>query len=137
MHTYALCVGKLSPTSSHLFKLILPLGHLRSHDSTSATLKPPPPTVFLLHPSQPLSHVCRLISSELMRVESGSASPNAGNSSPRVEFHSNSPSGKISQWSDSTDVADFMRDAARVAKFSVVIVYPDSPVNVAHSPKWT
>ncbi|KAL1720590.1 hypothetical protein EV715DRAFT_197010 [Schizophyllum commune] len=110
--------GKLLPTASHLFKLVLPLTNI-------ANTRDAPPVVFLLHPSQPLSHVCRLIASELTRtaparVESRSASP-------RVEFHSTSPSGKISQWSDSTDVADFMRDAARVAKFSVVIVYPDSP----------
>ncbi|KAI5887277.1 uncharacterized protein SCHCODRAFT_02641168 [Schizophyllum commune H4-8] len=112
--------GKLLPTASHLFKLILPLTNV-------AHARDAPPVVFLLHPSQPLSHAGRLIASELMRVESGTASPKGGSSPPRVEFHSTSPSGKISQWSDSTDVADFMRDAARVAKFSVVIVYPDSP----------
>ncbi|KAL1759532.1 hypothetical protein FB107DRAFT_270841 [Schizophyllum commune] len=110
--------GKLLPTASHLFKLILPLTNV-------AQARDAPPVVFLLHPSQPLSHVCRLISSELLRT--APAKVESRNSSPRVEFHSTSPSGKISQWSDSTDVADFMRDAARVAKFSVVIVYPNSP----------
>jgi hypothetical protein len=46
--------GKLSPTTSHLFKLILPLPRRGQPDS-------PQPTAFLLHPSQPLSHLSRLI----------------------------------------------------------------------------
>ena len=53
--------GKLSPTSSHLFKLILPLP-TRSDIANSAK---PQPTAFLLHPSQPLSHLSRLITGSL------------------------------------------------------------------------
>ncbi|KAL1742530.1 hypothetical protein HDZ31DRAFT_75449 [Schizophyllum fasciatum] len=143
--------GKLLPTASHLFKLILPLSDAPAPPPTpsESTSKPPPdatpsdsssarapaPVVFLLHPSQPLSHVGRLIASEvvpLMEKEvdaSGAQSPapsNAYRPPPRVAFHSTSPSGKVSHWADSTDVADFMREAARVAKFSVVIVDPES-----------
>lgn len=48
--------GKLSPTTSHLFKLVLPLPKSNSE---------PQPTAFLLHPSQPLSHLSRLIAGSL------------------------------------------------------------------------
>lgn len=55
--------GKLSPTTSHLFKLILPLP---KHDySTKTSTLTPQPTAFLLHPSQPLSHLSRLIAGSL------------------------------------------------------------------------
>ncbi|ORY21895.1 hypothetical protein BCR39DRAFT_488112 [Naematelia encephala] len=59
-------LGKLEPTTSHLFKLILPLP-----TSTEGFSKNPPsshtpqPTAFLLHPSQPLSHLARLITGSL------------------------------------------------------------------------
>ncbi|EGO26846.1 hypothetical protein SERLADRAFT_464379, partial [Serpula lacrymans var. lacrymans S7.9] len=60
--------GKLSPTSSHLFKFILPLGQFDKHPASTnkhGDTKPPPPMVILLHPSQPLSHVSRLIQGSL------------------------------------------------------------------------
>ncbi|TFK31782.1 hypothetical protein BDQ12DRAFT_660071 [Crucibulum laeve] len=116
--------GKLSPTSSHLFKLILPLGTLShpankrheppSADDASAKDAPkPPPTVILLHPSQPLSHVSRLILASLAPA------------TPTISFRSISRKGQAFQWSDSTDVGDFIRDAARAAKFSICITYGD------------
>ncbi|KDR77187.1 hypothetical protein GALMADRAFT_225317 [Galerina marginata CBS 339.88] len=121
--------GKLSPTSSHLFKLILPLGSL-SHPSN--TFKEPessnknsnsptsksqtkiphvPPTVLLLHPSQPLSHVSRLILASLAPA------------TPSISFRSNSSQGQAFQWSDSTDLGDFIKDAARSAEFTICISY--------------
>ncbi|KAL0946010.1 hypothetical protein HGRIS_012287 [Hohenbuehelia grisea] len=115
--------GKLSPTSSHLFKLILPLDnihrdpkHAHKHSpggahSTATTTKKPLPIVLLLHPSQPLSHVSRLILASLAP------------SLPSISFRSTSPRGQEFQWSDSTDVGDFIRDAARAAKFCVCITY--------------
>ncbi|KAL7421517.1 hypothetical protein Q5752_003286 [Cryptotrichosporon argae] len=66
--------GKLSPTRSHLFKLVLPLPDERWPASAGAgaggggaNATPPPtrPTAFLLHPSQPLSHLTRLIAGSL------------------------------------------------------------------------
>ncbi|EPQ50546.1 hypothetical protein GLOTRDRAFT_123551 [Gloeophyllum trabeum ATCC 11539] len=106
--------GKLSPTSSHLFKLILPLGSLNVlANTTHAT--PPPPTVFLLHPSQPLSHAGRLIAASLAPA------------SPDIAFRSrNSTRGQMFQWSDATDVGDFIRDAARQAEFEICITVPKS-----------
>ncbi|KAF9011712.1 hypothetical protein BDQ17DRAFT_1272035 [Cyathus striatus] len=121
--------GKLSPTSSHLFKLILPLGSL-SHPSNTCTEPParkppspassanppvPPPTVLLLHPSQPLSHVSRLILASL--------SP----ATPAISFRSTSSGGQAYQWSDSTDLGDFIRDAAHAAKFSICLTYGHPP----------
>ncbi|TFK52783.1 hypothetical protein OE88DRAFT_1711675 [Heliocybe sulcata] len=98
--------GKLSPTSSHLFKLILPLGQLASKSNTKT---PPPPTVFLLHPSQPLSHAGRLITASLAPATTD------------VSFRSKSNQGQMFQWSDATDVSDFIRDAAREAEFEICI----------------
>jgi len=135
-NTDSLTTGKLSPTSSHLFKLILPLGHLRtqhrqqnssstltsssassSPSVTSTTIKPPPPTIFLLHPSQPLSHVSRLILASLAPA------------TPSISFHSTTPSGRTIQWADSTDVGDFIRDAARATEFTIVIEDEDAPAD--------
>ncbi|KAF7986011.1 hypothetical protein HWV62_41344 [Athelia sp. TMB] len=107
--------GKLLPTSSHLFKLILPLGPLTAskQDGTHySNIKPPPPTVILLHPSQPLSHVARLVL--------GALAP----AMPTISFRSTSATGTPFQWSDSTDLGDFIKDASRSAKFSIYITYP-------------
>ncbi|KAF9045596.1 hypothetical protein BJ165DRAFT_1415525 [Panaeolus papilionaceus] len=67
--------GKILPTSSHLFKLVLPLpdiknGAVDTPSSSSSGHDPEshpstPPTIFLLHPSQPLSHLSRLIASSI------------------------------------------------------------------------
>lgn len=89
--------GKLLPTSSHLFKLILPMPNSAK-----------PPTVILLHPAQPLSHVSRLILSSCTEAPLPT----------RISFQSFAAVSKRPyQWSDSTDVGDFVRDAARSAKF--------------------
>ncbi|KAL1673678.1 hypothetical protein EV122DRAFT_255020 [Schizophyllum commune] len=53
--------GKLLPTASHLFKLILLLANV-------AHARDAPSVVFLPRPSQPLSLICRLIASELLRT---------------------------------------------------------------------
>ncbi|KAF8208092.1 hypothetical protein K438DRAFT_1574541 [Mycena galopus ATCC 62051] len=112
--------GKLSPTASHLFKLILPLGMLQFDQdkhtvSKGKAQKRTPPTVILLHPSQPLSHVSRLILASLAPA------------TPNISFRSTPSSGQQFQWSDSTDVGDFVQDAARHAKFSICIGYDASP----------
>lgn len=79
--------GKLTPTTSHLFKLVLPLprslAELQSAKGASSTTgdnadgvaEPtgsttnPIETAYLLHPSQPLSHVSRLILGSLPSSE--------------------------------------------------------------------
>lgn len=102
--------GKLSPTSSHLFKLILPLESLIDRLGLSkkgSKTSTPVPTVFLLHPAQPLSHVARLLSSSLP------------DHACDITIRSQSRSGKTQQWSDSTDLADFVREAARTNSFVV------------------
>ncbi|TEB32762.1 hypothetical protein FA13DRAFT_1754391 [Coprinellus micaceus] len=91
--------GKLLPTSTHLFKLILP----NPKDTTQPRPRFPP-SVMLLHPSQPLSHLSSLIRASLTPA------------SPIVSFRSHSSSGQAFQWSESTDVGDFIRDAARSAQ---------------------
>ncbi|KAK0205577.1 hypothetical protein DFS33DRAFT_779927 [Desarmillaria ectypa] len=92
-------IGKLLPTSSHLFKLIIPMPNSNT-----------PPTVILLHPAQPLSHVSRLILSSLAEDPP----------STRISFQSFAAVSKRPyQWSDSTDVGDFIRDGARSAEFRI------------------
>ncbi|TFL07857.1 hypothetical protein BDV98DRAFT_39671 [Pterulicium gracile] len=115
--------GKLSSTSSHLFKLILPLWRVTpgsdasqpSTESTPAESTTPEqypgeiPVVILLHPSQPLSHVARLVESSLPEPLP-----------TRVAFHSPSRDGGQPQyWSDSTDVGDFVKEASNTAKFTI------------------
>lgn len=67
-------IGRLSPTNSHLFKLVLPLPaslHRPSSASSSSSSPSSPSSnpvklvAFLLHPSQPLSHLSRLIAGSL------------------------------------------------------------------------
>ena len=158
--TSLLIIGKLSPTSTHLFKLILPLPSLRSLAIDSTTQPPPkpaPPTVFLLHPSQPLSHVSRLIQASLPTSRSGKKAP-AGYppSLPAITFESRHPQSLNStydsispttssasdevaqdeaedlkkhvegndeavQWSESTDIGDFVKEAARSTEFFIVL----------------
>lgn len=98
--------GKLSPTSSHLFKLIIPIDLLRTKSRDPTTT---PPTVFLLHPSQPLSHIGRLVAASLAPA------------TPTVKFRCTSPKGLTLDWSDSTDLGDFIRDAARAGEFQLHI----------------
>ncbi|ESK91690.1 hypothetical protein Moror_10664 [Moniliophthora roreri MCA 2997] len=115
--------GKLLPTSSHLFKLILPMDVIARkwrEEGTPKREESKPqhsiPTVLLLHPSQPLSHVSRLILA--------SVPPKVRNDMLSITFRS-SPTAVSSQrqyqWSDSTDVGDFIRDAASAAEFLICI----------------
>ncbi|KIK68297.1 hypothetical protein GYMLUDRAFT_711824 [Collybiopsis luxurians FD-317 M1] len=101
-------VGKILPTSSHLFKLILPLSR-KSPDGS------PIPIVLLLHPSQPLSHVGRLILASL---------PRHSGEGPSVSFRINASLSRQLEWSDSTDIGDFIRNAARATEFKIHII-PD------------
>ncbi|KAJ7591634.1 DUF607-domain-containing protein [Mycena floridula] len=101
--------GKLVPTNSHLVKLVLPLDQLGSSSK--------PPKVILLHPSQPLSHASRLIL--------GSLSPEARGL--HISFRSANLSNQKFEWSDSTDIGDFIRDAARVAQFAIHISHDGEP----------
>ncbi|KAF8647304.1 hypothetical protein AX16_006766 [Volvariella volvacea WC 439] len=127
--------GKLSPTSSHLFKLILPLDQLtpRPSQPASTSSRDTPPTVFLLHPSQPLSHAGQLILASLLQSPSyrklaGHLPPHER---PTITFRNHSPSGQHLEWSESTDIADFIKDAARAAKFSITVQYPHSDKDTA------
>lgn len=76
--------------------------------------------MILLHPSQPLSHVARLVV--------GSLAP----ATPTVSFRSTSAQGTPFQWSDSTDLGDFIKDASHSAKFSIYITYPAGKDADAH-----
>ncbi|CAE6373844.1 unnamed protein product [Rhizoctonia solani] len=98
--------GRLSPTSSHLFKLIIPV--------PTGPGKKPPLTVFLLHPSQPLSHVSRLILTSL---------PPDTPATTNVIFQSipHKPATREIQWSDSTDIGDFVKEAAQNREFAITI----------------
>ncbi|KAF7329561.1 MCU domain-containing protein [Mycena kentingensis (nom. inval.)] len=109
-----------SRTGKHLFKLILPLGTPQPEKrvlSKAEESSDEPPTVLLLHPSQPLSHIARLIQASLPFSR--------GSHPPDISFRSGSR--QPVKWSDSTDVGDFIRDAARSANFFIHFSYPPSP----------
>jgi calcium uniporter protein, mitochondrial len=113
---YSASAGKLSPTSSHLFKLIFPLKPFFPKKSV-------PPTVILLHPSQPLSHAARLIAASLPNPAPSKSNTSASNTYD-INFRSATTSDSGSQqfqWSDSTDVGDFIRDAAQATRFHIHI----------------
>ncbi|KAG6911373.1 hypothetical protein DXG01_001044 [Tephrocybe rancida] len=110
--------GKLSPTSSRLFKLILPLESLNVSEGRVHASGPSrkdenqlPPTIFLLHPSQPLSYISQLILASIEPV------------TERITYRSTSSSGRSYKWSDSTDIGDFIRDVARSATFSICFTF--------------
>jgi calcium uniporter protein, mitochondrial len=120
--------GKLLPTSSHLFKLILPLnlkltattgGGKEEKKGAEVDERVMVPTVLLLHPAQPLMHVAQLIRASL----------HPSSSSINISFRSNpSRKGNLPQfeWSDSTNVGDFIRDAARATEFTIYIADEDA-----------
>ncbi|KAH7915958.1 hypothetical protein BJ138DRAFT_1140835 [Hygrophoropsis aurantiaca] len=119
-------VGKVAPTSSHLFKFILPLGKIGKEPKGSPPHSSPdgrvgqrieiPPIVMLLHPSQPLSHAARLIAASLPSAKSV-VTPNTS-----IIFRSTSrATGQTFQWSDSTGIGDFIKEAARDAEFAIHI----------------
>ncbi|KAF9078535.1 hypothetical protein BDP27DRAFT_1281203 [Rhodocollybia butyracea] len=99
-------VGKLLPTTSHLFKLILPL----RRDTNGLV-----PTVLLLHPSQPLSHAGRLILASLPRSKIGKKLSISFRCSPSIS------SRRFVEYSDSIDISDFVREAARATEFKIYI----------------
>nr|XP_031859180.1 uncharacterized protein CI109_005376 [Kwoniella shandongensis]KAA5526252.1 hypothetical protein CI109_005376 [Kwoniella shandongensis] len=139
--------GKLSPTTSHLFKLILPL----PSPSTSSNGSPTPrPTAFLLHPSQPLSHLSRLIAGSLPTAYRGSdisylaltgqesdidshlrnaeEEENQQNDQGRQEggphlTERKSEDGRWQEvsWSQSTDLSDFIKQSCLNERFKIVI----------------
>ncbi|WWC93919.1 hypothetical protein V866_000756 [Kwoniella sp. B9012] len=129
--------GKLSPTSSHLFKLLIPL------PTTSAS---PRQTAFLLHPSQPLSHLSRLIigslpgkyvNSEITYLSvTGEAKDldshlrNAASEEQRErqdggpyldQRESDGDKFQEVSWSQSTDLSDFIKQSCLNEKFKIVI----------------
>ncbi|KAF7343341.1 Calcium uniporter protein 5, mitochondrial [Mycena venus] len=57
------------------------------------------------------------------RTSAGSSSPPLAPATPNISFRSAPSAGQQFQWSDSTDVGDFIRDAARHAKFAICIGY--------------
>lgn len=149
-------VGRLSPTSSHLFKLVLPLPRALPRQSTLDTNSTPSDnapveTAFLLHPSQPLSHVSRLILGSLSpsdrsaNVEfraladinddktkasrAGSKSQEGGDDEDGPILHEDVrevQAGDGSEvhelrWSTSTDLGDFVKQSTFGQSFRVVI----------------
>lgn len=103
--------------------------NLSSSESPKTDSSPPPPTVFLLHPSQPLSHIARLIQAALPLPTDGPQSFNPR--LPTVSFQNSAhEDSKRVQWSDSTDIGDFVRDAAHTREFQIIIT-PDRQRNTA------
>lgn len=143
--------GKLLPTASHLFKLVLPLPEspFASSPSSSSSSRKSfpssstsyPPTIFLLHPSQPLSHISRLITASFPtspskgpprvlfqssftptkdRTKSFGLAQGGGRDDPIVTRKPNDNNGGL-QWSDSTDIGDFVKEAALDTEFLIVL----------------
>ncbi|ODQ50328.1 hypothetical protein SAICODRAFT_44150, partial [Saitoella complicata NRRL Y-17804] len=115
--------GKLTSTSSHLFKLTLPLHKsVEGNGGGSGTKN----VAFLLHSQQPLSYLTRLIEAEL---EDTSSSPSPSPSSHRIRHQHpiisyvgfDDPN---TRWSPSTEIGDFIKQAAKIQSFTVLIQHP-------------
>lgn len=141
---YSPWTGRLSPTTSHLFKLLLPLPSTLVGDS-SAKKATPTPTAFLLHPSQPLSHLSRLISGSLPLAERNAnieymaltgkddhvPGGKPGELEPDEEHSEGGPIQKdrrrgegeqqMVRWSQSTDLGDFIKQSTLSENFRIVI----------------
>ncbi|KAI5454886.1 hypothetical protein NCC49_002164 [Naganishia albida] len=146
--------GRLSSTSSHLFKLIVPLPPslhaalgIQGSDSASCPPSKVVDTAFLLHPSQPLSHVSRLILGSLpaserdadveFRAVSGrdhAAYPSPTKGTEEADettddeggplLYERNPEGEDLQevrWSTSTDLGDFIKQATLAQHFRIVL----------------
>lgn len=109
--------------------------HCSSKDDDDRDESYSPPTVFLLHPSQPLSHVSRLLVSALTPTI---LSIPKTQSSIDITFQSTTPKGSKYQWSDSTDLGDFIRDAAKAAEFQIrVRVQPSQTYDASNTESTT
>jgi len=127
--------GRLSPTTSHLFKLVLPLPKPNAE---------PQPTAFLLHPSQPLSHLSRLIAGSLppesrdveitylaLTGQESDLDTHLRNAEEEGERQEGGPflqertkeDGRWQEvsWSQSTDLADFIKQSCLNEKFTIEI----------------
>ncbi|KAK8864178.1 hypothetical protein IAR55_001424 [Kwoniella newhampshirensis] len=139
--------GKLSPTTSHLFKLILPLPSPPSSSSGGDKTPTPRPTAFLLHPSQPLSHLSRLIAgslpssyrgsdisylaltgqesdidSHLRNAEEEQQSPHRQEGGPHLtERKDEEGRWQEVSWSQSTDLSDFIKQSCLNERFKIII----------------
>ncbi|WVO16424.1 hypothetical protein L204_104100 [Cryptococcus depauperatus] len=150
--------GRLSPTTSHLFKLVIPLpspiesskGEKKGRIGFKSR-----PTAFLLHPSQPLSHLSRLIAGSLPSPFSHSSitylalTGTEKDVSPQLRNPENPPQdsgdwadrdeggpylrerkgdGRWQEvtWSQSTDLSDFIKQSCLNEKFKIVITPPKS-----------
>jgi hypothetical protein len=145
--------GHLSPTKSHLLKLILPLPASTSNfqwsTDPSKSNTSPQPTAFLLHPSQPLSHLSRLIAGSLpvkfrdceleylaltgqeddldthlrnAEEEQDEAQESRQEGGPHLKERRKSK-GRYQEvsWSQATDLADFVKQSCLNEKFKIVI----------------
>jgi len=154
--------GKLTPTTSHLFKLVLPIpkslaaysagtsGSQPDKNTTNASQTTPDliETAYLLHPSQPLSHVSRLILGSLpssersaeveFRAVSGrdhDAYPSSVDAPSSMDsemvgpeggpiLNDRKPGGEELQevrWSTSTDLGDFIKQSTLAQSFKIVV----------------
>lgn len=142
----AMTKGKLLTTPARLLKLVLPLT-TRDHNTDRKSVEP---LALLIHPSQPLSYLERLIQAELPLVKDGnrerapSVNFNAADSMVEDDMLQSTRdtddvsgvekySGKgresdvdpedldFVRWSKSTEIGDFIRDAARGREFGIEI----------------
>ena len=152
----AMTKGKLLTTPARLLKLVLPLT-TRDHNRDRKDVEP---LALLVHPSQPLSYLERLIQAELPLLRDGdqeripSVNFNAADSLAEDEMMKESGveddvkgvekySGKgresdvepndlnFVRWSKSTEIGDFIRDAARGREFGIEIEGAPQEIMVA------
>ncbi|RPA83313.1 DUF607-domain-containing protein [Ascobolus immersus RN42] len=114
--------------------------HLR--EGRSSEIEEPAPLSFILHPRQPLSYLERLIQAELPLIERQKTRDSSNNDTvekpPNIYFkvretdseflehaglaeEAKKAKGRLVRWSSSTEIGDFVRDAARSEEFILEI----------------
>lgn len=143
--------GRIDPTNSHLFKLILPLPTSLSNPRKDTTR----PTAFLLHPSQPLSHLSRLIAgslppsdrnvditylaltgkeadleTHLRNAENEQGAEERQEGGPRLAEREKSK-GRWQEvsWSQSTDLSDFIKQSSSLNERFKIVIQPEVKEN--------
>ncbi|RMZ92062.1 hypothetical protein DV736_g697, partial [Chaetothyriales sp. CBS 134916] len=142
----AMTKGKLVTTPSRLLKLVMPLTMV----DCNSDRKDIAPLALLIHPQQPLSYLERLVQAELPTItnEKGDsripsvtfrAIEACNDEMPpekKAEAHIRDDDGgkdkaQFVKWSASTEIGDFIRDAARAREFEIEIEGTPGVIKVA------
>jgi len=121
--------GSVYATQSGLFKLALPLkanpasassthGNVTDTEQTVLNTNQDSPTLFLLHPRQPLSFIASLIQTEVAAHEEKPPKNITFHGLPDKNANQNESK---SHWASSTELGNFIQEAAQGREFAIAL----------------